>query len=132
MSESTPDPQTSILDSIKKALGIAPDYDVFDPELIMYINGVFTTLQQLGVGPSQGYRITGSDDQWSAFLGNDSLFDNVKIYMYLRVRLIFDPPATSFAQEAFKEQARELEFRMNVQRESTGWTDPNPVPVVTE
>jgi hypothetical protein len=132
MTESTPNPGNSILDSTKKALGIAPDYDVFDPELIMYINGVFTTLQQFGVGPSQGYMITGSDDQWSAFLGNDPLLNNVKPYIYLRVRLIFDPPATSFAQEAFKEQVRELEFRMNVQRESTGWTDPNPVPVVTE
>jgi hypothetical protein len=132
MSESMPDPQTSILDSTKKALGIAPDYDVFDPELIVFINGVFTTLQQLGVGPTQGYMITGSADEWSAFLGNDPLLNNVKTYMYLRVRMIFDPPATSFSQDAFREQIKELEFRMNVHRESTAWVDPDPVPVVTE
>jgi hypothetical protein len=125
------DPKASILDSTKKALGIEPDYDVFDPDITMHINSVFSTLHQLGIGPAAGYAITGPDDEWSAFLGNDPLLNNVRTYVYLRVRLLFDPPATSFALDAFKQQAQELEWRINVQREETSWTDPDSVVVDT-
>jgi hypothetical protein len=108
----------SILDSIKKAIGIASDYDVYDPDLMMHINSVFSTLHQLGIGPVEGFMITGADEQWNAFLGSDPLLNNVKSYVFIRVRLLFDPPATSFAQESLKEQAREFEWRINVYRET--------------
>lgn len=104
----------SILDSIKMALGIQPEYTHFDSELIMHINSVFSTLYQLGVGTSSPYRIQNGEDLWSSFLEDSDEIDNVKSYMYLRVRLIFDPPSNSFVNESFKKQIEELEWRMNV------------------
>jgi hypothetical protein len=123
------DPKTSILDSTKKALGIAPDYDAFDPDITMHINSVFVTLHQLGVGPAEGFAIEGPDEEWSTFLGDNKLLNNVRSYVYLRVRLLFDPPATSFTLDAMKQQAQEFEWRINVQREEIAWTDPTAVAV---
>lgn len=106
-----------ILDSTKKALGLSPSYDVFDPEIIMYINGVFSTLHQLGIGPEEGFAIQGDGETWNAFLGDDPRLASVMTYVYLKVRLIFDPPASSFAIAAFEKQCQELEWRLNVYRE---------------
>lgn len=131
MSTPTPDSRNSILDSTKKALGIDPDYDVFDPDITMHINSVFVTLNQLGIGPAEGYAIEGADEEWSAFLGNDKLLNNVRTYVYLRVRILFDPPSTSFTLDAMKQQIQELEWRISVYREGKSWTDPNPVAVDT-
>lgn len=108
----------SILDGTKKALGLAPDYDVFDPDIIMHINSVFSTLNQLGLGPEEGFRIENADATWDTFLGDNQQLNSVKTYVYLRVRLIFDPPTTSFVMEALKEQLREYEWRFNVYREN--------------
>lgn len=104
----------SILNSIKKVLGLDADYDVFDSDIVMHINSVFFTLTQLGVGPSEGYIISGQDEVWSEYV-NDKRLNAVKSYMYLRVRLLFDPPATSFAIESIKNQIQEYEWRLNVQ-----------------
>lgn len=118
----------SILTSTKKTLGLTEDYEAFDPEIVMYINGVFSTLNQLGIGPALGFTIEDKTAEWSTFLGLDLRYDFVKSYMYLRVRLIFDPPATSFAITAIQEQIKELEWRVNVLRESQAWVDPRPLP----
>lgn len=104
----------SILDTTKKALGIAPEYTVFDVDIIMHINSVFSTLQQLGVGPKEGFSIEDKTKLWPEFIGDTKNIEAVRSYMYLRVRLLFDPPATSFAIAAFKEQVQELEWRLNV------------------
>lgn len=120
---------SSILTDTKKILGIAEDYTAFDQDLIIHINGVFSTLTQLGVGSATGFEITDKTAQWVDFLAGDSRFNSVKSYMYLRVRLIFDPPATSFVIASMEKQIQELEWRLNVQRESTAWTDPMPAPV---
>lgn len=114
----------SILDSTKKALGLAPEYDVFDPEIIMHINSVFSTLNQLAVGPSEGFSIADKDAMWGTFLGDDLGLSAVKSYMYLRVRLLFDPPANSFTQTMMKEQAQEMEWRLNVYAENTPYVAP--------
>ncbi len=103
----------SILSSTKKMLGIEEDYDVFDLDIILHINSVFSTLYQFGVGPATGFFIEDKTKTWTDFLGSDSFDLNmVKSYMFLRVRLLFDLPTTSFAIEAMKEQVKEYEWRM--------------------
>lgn len=118
---------SSILTSVKKVLGIAEDYEAFDVDIVMHINSVFNTLNQLGIGPENGFMIEDATSTWEDFLGEDVLLNQVKTYTCLRVRLIFDPPATSFAIDAFKEQIKELEWRMNVYREEGAWVDPTTV-----
>lgn len=114
----------SILISTKKVLGIDAAYDAFDLDIMTHINSVFNTLHQLGVGPNDGFSITGDDEVWQSFTENNVLLNSVKSYVYLRVRMLFDPPATSFHLEAVKEQIRELEWRLNVYREGVAWTTP--------
>lgn len=122
----------SILDSTKKVLGLEADYTAFDIDIIMHINSVFSTLQQIGVGPSAGYAIEDDAALWSDFLGSDPRLNAVKTYMYLRVRLLFDPPQTSYGVEALKEQIKEHEWRLNTYMEATIWVDPDPGDVELE
>ncbi len=121
--------EQSILKSIKKILNISVDDLAFDLDILTHINSVFGTLNQLGIGPEDGFEIEDETAEWAAFLAADKRLSPVKSYVYLRVRLLFDPPATSFAIEAIKAQISELEWRLNVVREEDAWTDPNP-PVV--
>jgi hypothetical protein len=107
----------SILDSVKKVLGLQPDYDVFDPDIIMHINSVFGTLHQLGVGPEEGFMIEDASATWSTFLGGSIPLNPVKTYVCLRVRTIFDPPTTAYLVTSMKEQIAELEWRLNVAAE---------------
>ena len=107
----------SILDSTKKILGLDPEYDVFDVDIITHINSVFFTLNQLGVGPAEGFMITDNTTPWTWFSEGPSNLNAVKTYVYLRVRLLFDPPQTSFAISAMEKQIQELEWRLNVHRE---------------
>lgn len=116
----------SILTSVKKALNLAEDYEAFDPDVIMHINGVFSTLNQLGVGPSVGFMIEDKVPTWSAFLGSDPRLNHVKTYVFLRVRMLFDPPQTGFHTKAMEDQIKELEWRINAQREDEHWTAPVP------
>lgn len=119
----------SILDDIKKLLNIPVDYLVFDQDIIIHINSVFSTLKQLGIGPSDGFEITGDDEVWSEFIGTDKRYSAVRTYIYLRVRLLFDPPNTSYLLQAQSEQIKELEWRLNTDREDTDWVNPDP-PVI--
>ncbi len=107
---------TSILDSIKKNLGLDTDYTIFDPDITMHINTIFFSLQQLGVGPSAGFAIEDNTATWNQYIGTDHI-NAVKSYVYIKVRLLFDPPATSFAIDSLAKQAEELEWRLNVQQE---------------
>lgn len=123
MSETVADlTSPSILNSIKKLLGIDASYDVFDVDIMMHINSTFFTLNQLGVGPASGFTIQSDAEKWSDYLGvNDNNLNAVKSYMYLKVRMLFDPPSTSFAIDAMKKQAEEYEWRLNVH------VDPPPI-----
>lgn len=121
--------ETSILTSTKKTLGIAADYSAFDLDIITHINSAFSTLTQLGVGPAGGFMIEDDAANWSDFIANDLQYNAVKTYVYLRVRLLFDPPTTAYLTDAFAKQIQELEWRLNVHREETGWVDPDPQPV---
>lgn len=104
----------SILDSTKKVLGLDEGYNAFDVDILMHINSVFSTLTQLGVGPEEGYYIEDNNDKWADYLGSKKFLNFVKSYMYLRVRLLFDPPPTSFAISALNEQRLEHEWRIEV------------------
>lgn len=114
MADENPD---SILDSTKKNLGLDASYTVFDPSIITYINSVFSTLQQIGVGPLEGFAIEDKTAVWTDFV-DDKTLNGVKSYMYLRVRLLFDPPQTSHANAAMEQMAKEAEWRLNVHAES--------------
>lgn len=117
----------SILNSVKKNLGLEADYDVYDPDVIMYINGVFSTLNQLGVGPEIGFTIEDDSATWGSFIGTNKRYSFVQTYVSLRARLLFDPPTTSYLIEAMNKQIAEFEFRINLLRESTEWVNPNTV-----
>lgn len=106
--------EESIFKSIKALLGPDADYDVFDSDILIFINGTLATLTQLGIGPSEGYRITGESETWQDFLGNYADLESVKTYIYLKVKLVFDPPASSAVMSAYQETCKELEWRLNV------------------
>ena len=110
----------SILTSIKKMLGIAEEYEQFDADIIMHINSVFMILTQLGVGPSEGLSIEDDSAIWSDFIQDSTNIESVKSYVYLRVKLLFD--STSLGSpviEAMNRQISELEWRLNIEAEST-------------
>lgn len=104
----------SILTSIKKMLGIVEEYEHFDADLIMHINSVLSILTQLGVGPSEGFSIKDKTASWNDFLSDSKNLESVKSYVYLKVRLIFDPPLTSSVTEAINRMISELEWRISV------------------
>lgn len=110
----------SILDSIKKLLGIEPDYTEFDIDIMLLINSAFGTLHQLGVGPVEGFEIEDNLPTWDAFTGGDKKLNSVKQYVYLKTRTIFDAP-TGPLLDSMNNMIKELEWRLNVVRESTAY-----------
>lgn len=108
----------SILDSIKKLLGVAKEYKQFDNDIIMHINTVFLNLNQLGVGPTEGFFIEDNTSEWSEFFGEDVNMNAVKSYVYLKVKLLFDPPLSSSVVQSMNNMISELEWRLNVAAET--------------
>lgn len=108
------DDTNSILDSVKLILDIEPDETAFDGVIIIHINSVFSTLNQLGVGLPTGFEISDKTTTWNDYLDGDLRLSNVKSYVSLRVRLLFDPPPTSFGITAVSDQIKELEWRLMV------------------
>lgn len=107
----------SILMSIKKLLNVEHDDPAFDLDIGILINNEFMTLHQLGIGPEEGFSIREADTTWSDFSDDKTLIDTVKAFIYLKVRMIFDPPASSVVADAFNSRIHELEWRLNVQAE---------------
>lgn len=110
----------SILNTTKKLLGLDGDYAPFDTDIIVNINAAFNTLTQLGVGPKEGYMIEGADNTWDEFTTDVKILGMLKQYLYLKTKVIFDPPATSFVGDALKNQAEQMEWRMKEQAEFGG------------
>lgn len=110
--------EESILTSIKKLLGLTKEYTNFDMDIMMHINSVFMILNQLGVGPANGFRIEDASSTWDEFITEDDNLDAVKSYIHLKVKLLFDPPLNSAVMEAMKQTINELEWRLNVKAES--------------
>lgn len=109
---------SSILDDVKHMLGLLPGDTSFNSDVVIHINSVFATLQQLGVGPDNGYMIMGATEQWDDFF-TDMVLNPVKSYMFLRVKLLFDPPQTGFTVGAMERQIQELEYRLFVAADNT-------------
>lgn len=111
-----------ILTDVKKMIGPSEIYDHFNTDLMIHINAVFNTLQQMGVGPKNGFSISTGDETWDDYLNgieDENLYQMVKSYMYLKVRILFDPP-TGSVLTAFQEQIKEYEWRLSVAPE-TDW-----------
>lgn len=104
----------SILDSIKKLLNIEPDDTSFDDEILIHINSAFSTLRQVGVGPDAGFSISNKTDLWFAFLNGVNYLNDAKTYVYLSVKLVFDPPAQSFVIDSLNARMKELEWRLYI------------------
>lgn len=107
----------SILTSIKKLLGISEEYKHFDTDLIIHINSVLLVLTQLGIGPSEGFMIEDDSAYWEDLLEDPTQLQAVKSYMYLKVKLLFDPPLSSAAIESMNRMIAEYEWRLNVAAE---------------
>lgn len=108
------DELSSILTSIKKMLGITKEYEIFDPDIIMHINTAFLNLHELGVGPEKGFLIEDDTAQWSDYVPdiNSNYLSAIKTYIYLKVKLVFDPPTNGTVTESFNNMLRELEWRI--------------------
>lgn len=125
--------EQSILKSTKKVLHVDPDDPSFDLDIITQINSAFSTLNDLGVGPADGFEIVDDGPTWTDYLPTDKTQRNqVKTFVWLASRLGFDPPATSFLIDSAKRQLEEQLVRISIRRENKEWVDPNPAPVVVE
>lgn len=122
--------ENSILNTVKAALGLAEDDTSFQTELIMYINTVLATLNQIGVGPQDGFQIEDAAATWDDLLGPmpDLRQNNVQTYVSLKIRLLFDPPQTAHAIDAMERLVKEQETRIYLFAESTTWVNPYTPP----
>lgn len=113
--------EENILSSIKKLLGLNDGVTVFDTDIVIHINTVFANLTQMGVGPQNdegkniGFKISTGNEVWGDFTSNDILIENVKTYVYIKVKMVFDPPTSSALIDAYNAQAKELEWRLYTQ-----------------
>ncbi len=115
----------SILTSVKKTLGLAETNTVFDPDIVMHINSVFADLNQLGVGPADGFAITDETEVWETFLEDDVLMNSVKSYMFLRVKMLHDPYTIGRVIESAEKQIAKSEWRImthNMTPDLTGYS----------
>lgn len=110
--------ENSILTSIKKMIGITEEYTHFDQDIIMHINSVFMILNQMGVGPDKAYSILDKNNTWDEFMEDDDMLHAVKSYVYLKVKMLFDPPSSSSIMDSMNRQISELEWRLNVAAEN--------------
>lgn len=104
----------SILDSIKKLLGLTPEYTAFDDDIIIHINTAFGILNQLGVGPAEGFMIENHQAEWEEYITSCNLL-MIRSYIYLKVRTLFDPPSSSVLMESINRQLSELEWRIQLE-----------------
>ncbi len=116
--------EPSILKSVKKNLGLTDAYDDFDQDVLTHVNTGFFILNQIGVGPLEGFMIEDDAVLWAEFDDDRATLMGVRSWMYLKVRLLFDPPGTSYHITALEEQLKELTYRLLMERQSRGWSNP--------
>lgn len=119
--------EDSILNSIKKSLGITPEYTQFDPEIIMHINSVFMFLQQIGVGPNNTYSIESDSETWTDFFLDANVKDAsaAKSLMFLKVKMLFDPPTIGSVNESYNKLIDELTWRCSIEGDNVNDGDNN-------
>ena len=110
----------SILTSIKKMLGVAEEYEVVDSDIIVFINTAFSTLLDLGIGPKAGFAIMDKESKWSDYIEDWLQFNDVKTYIYLKVKLVFDPPQSSSVASSYASTVKELEWRICNRKDREG------------
>lgn len=110
----------SILLTIKKMLGIDPECDAFDTDIIVHINSTLMSLRQMGIGPDAGFAVTGSEESWNDLLNDGGKQEAVKTYIYLKVKSVFDPTANSVVNEAYKSVMNEIEWRLTSEHDFGG------------
>ena len=110
--------EESILSTIKKLIGIEENYTQFDVDLIVHINTAFAELAQIGSNLKDSYFITDKNNLWSEYTNDMRVLEPIKTYVYLKTKLIFDPPASSMVIETIKQTIKELEFRIQISAES--------------
>jgi len=115
-----------ILVSVKKVLGLPEADTSFDVDIIIHINSALARLNQLGIGPVEGFMIEDDTSTWDAFLGDKKLLNQARTYVYMAVRIVFDPPGSGFALTSMEKQIEKLEWLLNVVREGDEWTAPVP------
>lgn len=115
MAEPTEQIEGSILHDVKQLIGQEWDDNTFDLDIMTHINSVFLDLQQIGVGPEEGYSISGPDDKWDVLLKGDKNLNAVKTYIYGKVRMVFDPPSTGPLLNSLQAQLDKIEWRLMVQ-----------------
>lgn len=118
--------ETSILKTVRDVSGLNKEDDTFDLELITYVNGAFSNLQQMGIGPADGFSIEDDTASWTDFVSEDALIKNLRTYICLSVKLLFDPPTTSFVLNMFKEQIDEQAWRLNLMEQTAPPAEPVP------
>lgn len=115
----------SILEQVKKILGLAKEYTSFDIDIAIHINSVFSNLTQMGIGPEAGFAIDGYDQFWSDFATSDVLkTQQIKSYLPLKVRSIFDPPQNANVLKAMNSSIAELEHRLFIEEENSRYVEP--------
>jgi hypothetical protein len=112
-------------------LGITEDVTDFDTELIVFINAAMGTLKFLGVGSALIFSISDATATWGQFLGESKLYELAKTYIYMKVKLAFDPPPMSYVLAAFQQIVAEAEFRLTVQADNAV-IDARPIPIIEE
>ena len=110
--ENTVDESQSIIRTICKLIGVSSMDDHFDLDIKVHANSAFATLMQLGVGPENGFTVKDKDTKWEEFSDDPVLVEMVKSYMYLKVRILFDPPSSSIVMEAINRNIAEEEWRL--------------------
>ena len=118
----------SILTETKNSLGVAEDVTVFDVAIRMHINSAISTLTQLGIGPEGGFEILDADATWTDFVNTDLRLSQIKSYVFLRVKMMFDPPPNSWVSVAMKDQIEQMEWRLNMVREGDIPAEVTPLP----
>lgn len=108
----------SIFVTIKKMLGLGADYTPFDAEIMVHINSVILNLTQMGIGPKDGFMVLDYNQKWSDFLPSNVNLEAAKTYIYLQVKMLFDPPTNSFVMDSYEKQSEKMLWRLNVQAES--------------
>lgn len=109
----------NILASIKERIGIAEDDNSFDTDIIDLINSAFADLNDIGVGPSEGFSISDNHDLWDDFSKDVRVLSSVKDFVYLTVKLTFDPPTQTALLTSMENRLKKLEWRLNVKCDST-------------
>lgn len=110
---------SSILNDVKKAVGIHEANDDFDTDIILAINSTLFKLMQVGVGPTDGFVVTGDTEMWEDLLGNRTDLEAAKSYVFVNVRLLFDRPETSYGIQALERMSKEYEWRLEVQTQKS-------------